>query len=220
MILSGTFYEKSYTHHLRKLRELVPEQMQAWQTFTKVVMEDGALTRKEKEIIAVAIAHVTACPYCIDFHTKQAKKQGATLPELAEAVFVAMAIEAGGAVTHSTHVHNTGRKDASDALYTRSNLKFLQKIGEYAPDEWQAYNNFSSTATKEGALSAKLKELIAVAVAHVTQCPYCIEAHANKAQKLGATNDELAEAIMVAAELRAGKAYSHLANMIASFSEE
>lgn len=217
--MAGNFYDKSLTKHFKQLKDLVPEQLQAWQLFSRAVMKDGTLTRKEKEIIAVTIAHITECPYCIDYHTKQAKKQGASLVELTEAVFVAMAVEAGGAVTHSTHVHNIGIEDASDALYTRSNLKHLNKIGNYAPEQWQAYADFSTTALKEGSLSAKFKEIIAVAVAHATQCPYCIEAHTKKAQKLGATNEELAEAIMVTAELRAGGAYSHLANMIDSFND-
>jgi AhpD family alkylhydroperoxidase len=182
-------------------------------------MKEGALSVKEKEILAVVIAHVTECPYCIDFHTKQAKKQGATLVELSEAVFVAVAIEAGGAVTHSTHVHNAKDTDSSDVLYARSNLKNLGELGKYAPEGFKAYSAMSAAAMKEGTLSAKFKEIIAVAVAHATQCPYCIDVHAKKAEQLGATNEELAEAIMVAADLRAGGAYAHLANMIQSYNE-
>ena len=91
-----------------------------------------------------------------------------------------MAVEAGGAVTHSTHIHNLDNHDANDALYTRSNLKHLNKMSDYAPEQWQAYQNFSATAMKEGKLSAKFKEIIAVAVAHATQCPYCIEAHTKR----------------------------------------
>lgn len=217
--MAGNFYEKSHVYNLKLLKDLVPEQLKAWRDFSSAVMKDGALSLKEKEIIAVTIAHITECPYCIDYHTKQAKKQGATLTELAEAVFVAMAIEAGGGVTHSTHVHNAQNTDASDVLYARSNLQNLSQLGKYAPEAFKAYSNFSATATKEGTLSAKFKEIIAVAVAHATQCPYCIDVHTKKAVKLGATNEELAEAIMVASELRAGGAYSHLANMIQSYNE-
>jgi AhpD family alkylhydroperoxidase len=57
-------------------------------------------SKKDKEIIAVAITHVTQCPYCIEAHTKAAKKAGATPEDLAEAVFVTAAVEAGGTVTH------------------------------------------------------------------------------------------------------------------------
>jgi AhpD family alkylhydroperoxidase len=61
----------------------------------------------------------------------------------------------------------------------------------------------------DGALPAKTKQLIAVAVAHVTQCPYCIRGHTELAVKHGATEQEVMEAIWVAAEMRAGGAYAH-----------
>ncbi|CAM5596389.1 hypothetical protein ATER59S_03557 [Aquamicrobium terrae] len=57
----------------------------------------------------------------------------------------------------------------------------------------------------------KVKQLIAVAVAHVTQCPYCIKGHTKAALRHGATQQELMEAIWVAAEMRAGGAYAHSA---------
>ena len=66
---------------------------------------------------------------------------------------------------------------------------------------------------------AKTKQLIAVAVAHVTQCPYCIQGHTKAAQRAGATPPELMEAAWVAAEMRAGGAYAHASIMIASLSE-
>jgi AhpD family alkylhydroperoxidase len=63
----------------------------------------------------------------------------------------------------------------------------------------------------EGAIPAKTKQLIAVAVAHVTQCPYCIRGHTRAAVRHGATPEEIMEAIWVAAEMRAGAAYAHSA---------
>jgi AhpD family alkylhydroperoxidase len=61
----------------------------------------------------------------------------------------------------------------------------------------------------DGALPPKTRQLIAVAVAHVTQCPYCIRGHTERALKPGATQQEVLEAIWVAAEMRAGAAYAH-----------
>jgi len=63
----------------------------------------------------------------------------------------------------------------------------------------------------QGALPVATKQLIAVAVAHVTQCPYCIRSHAKAARQHGATAEEIMEAIWVAAEMRAGAAYAHSA---------
>jgi AhpD family alkylhydroperoxidase len=61
----------------------------------------------------------------------------------------------------------------------------------------------------DGALPEQTKQLIAVAVAHVTQCPYCIRGHTRAAQRIGASEQEIMEAIWVAAEMRAGAAYAH-----------
>ena len=60
------------------------------------------LEAKVKEIIAVATAHITQCPYCITLHTKMAKEAGASEEELAEAIFVAVALQAGGSFVHSS----------------------------------------------------------------------------------------------------------------------
>lgn len=214
--MSGNFYDKANTKYLEQLKELAPEQLQAFNHFNAAVFKDGALTVKEKEIIAVAIAHVTQCTYCIDYHTKQAKSAGATLEELAEAVFVAVAVEAGGAVTHSTHLHNAST-DESDILYARSNLENVRNLGKFALEGFRGYSTFSAASTKEGKLSAKFKEIIATASGVASQCPYCIDVHTKKAIQLGATNEELAEAIMVTSALRAGGAYAHMANMIESY---
>lgn len=214
-----SFYEKSHASHLAKVKDLAPEQAQAFYKMDAEVFKDGALNKKEKEIIAVAIAHITECPYCIDVHTKNAKKEGATLEELAEAVFVAAALEAGGAVTHATHIQNALEKDTNYSLYERSNLKKIGELNKHAPVGFAGYSEFNTAAVKAGKLTVKLKEIIAVAVATATQCPYCIEVHAKKAAEAGATKEELSEAILVTAALRAGGAYAHMANMIESYHE-
>ncbi len=80
---------------------------------------------------------------------------------------------------------------------------------ELAPEALQAFEAFSRQAFTEGALDARTKQLIAVAVAHVTQCPYCIRGHTKAALKAGASDKQIMEAIWVAAEMRAGAAYAH-----------
>jgi AhpD family alkylhydroperoxidase len=78
-----------------------------------------------------------------------------------------------------------------------------------APEAEDAFRAFSQKVFADGALPAKTKQLIAVAVAHVTQCPYCIKGHAKAARRHGATPEEIMEAIWVAAEMRAGGAWAH-----------
>ena len=150
---------------------------------------------------------------------KKAKAEGADLVELVEAVMVTAAVEAGGAVTHSTNMHNALADEADDALYERSNLENLRKLGKHAHVGFRGYSTFSNAAMKEGKLDKKFKELIAVAVAHATLCPYCIDVHTKNADKLGATDKEMSEAVLVASALLAGGAYAHMANMIESYRE-
>ncbi|ALX50585.1 alkylhydroperoxidase [Lentibacillus amyloliquefaciens] len=202
------------------MKDLVPDQAQAFADYNAGVFKEGALSKKEKEIIAVSVAHVTQCPYCIDTHTKNAKKEGAELGELVEAVMVTSAVEAGGAITHSTNMHNALSDEAGDTLYERSNLKNLNQLGKHAKDGFQGYSGFNQAAMQEGKLSKKFKEIVAVAVGHATLCPYCIDVHTKNADKQGATNEELAEAVLVASALLAGGSYAHMVNMIESFSEE
>lgn len=86
-----------------RLGELVPKAFKAFEAFDKAAYEAGAIPAKYKELIAVAVALTTQCPYCIEIHSRAAKKAGATEQELAETTLVAAAIRAGGAMTHGTH---------------------------------------------------------------------------------------------------------------------
>jgi AhpD family alkylhydroperoxidase len=96
-------YNKESLTKLKKLNELAPEVMKAFWAFDKAAVAEGAIPVKYKELIAVAVALTTQCPYCIDIHSGNARKAGATDTELAEAAMVAAALRAGGAVTHATH---------------------------------------------------------------------------------------------------------------------
>jgi AhpD family alkylhydroperoxidase len=95
------------------------------------------------------------------------------------------------------------------ALYPVATSELAQRRRELAPATDDAFQAFSRQVFSAGALDQKTKQLIAVAVAHVTQCPYCIGGHTKAALRKGASDAELMEAIWVAAEMRAGGAYAH-----------
>lgn len=86
---------------LQQLGSLAPAASQAWEAFDKALFADGALEARTKQLMGVAIGHVTGCPYCIDFHPRLARRAGATDAQLAETVFVAMAMAAGKAWGHA-----------------------------------------------------------------------------------------------------------------------
>jgi AhpD family alkylhydroperoxidase len=96
-------------------------------------------------------------------------------------------------------------------LFPESTREIAEHRSRLAPAPAEAFRAFSKSVFAEGAIPAKTKQLIAVAVAHVTQCPYCIRGHTRAALAKGATAEEIMEAIWVAAEMRAGGAYAHSA---------
>lgn len=84
-----------------KRRTLAEGTFGAWREFSKAVFAEGALDGVTKQLIAVAVAHTTQCPYCIKGHTKEALRRGATEEQLMEAIWVAAEMRAGGAYAHS-----------------------------------------------------------------------------------------------------------------------
>jgi AhpD family alkylhydroperoxidase len=96
-------YSKTNLAQLKKMNELAPEVMEAFWAFDKAAVADGVIPVKYKELIAVAVALTTQCPYCIEIHTGNARRSGATDAELTEAAMVAASLRAGAAVTHATH---------------------------------------------------------------------------------------------------------------------
>ena len=97
-------FDMNNLKRLKKMDENAPAAMQAFWAFDKAAFAEGELSVKQKQLMAVAVALTTQCPYCIELHTKAARDAGATDAQLAETGIVTAAIRAGGAITHSTHL--------------------------------------------------------------------------------------------------------------------
>jgi len=99
--MSDHYYGPEDPKRLKDLKESAPKDFEAWHNLNSIVgREDGAIPRKYRELIALAVANTTQCVYCIEAHARAAKKAGATREEVAEAIFLAAALRAGGAVGH------------------------------------------------------------------------------------------------------------------------
>lgn len=85
-----------------KQEQLIPQIRESFQIFSRNVFTDGAIPSKTKQLIAVAVAHVTQCQFCIEGHTKLALKQGASMDEVLEAIWVAVEMRAGASLSHSS----------------------------------------------------------------------------------------------------------------------
>ncbi|MGN7942074.1 carboxymuconolactone decarboxylase family protein [Virgibacillus sp. 6R] len=212
-----SLYQKSYFRRIPEIGKLAPDAFKAFLAFDRQAMAEGMITKKTKELIAVAVAHVTGCPYCINDHVSRTRKLEASKEEIMEAVMVATALKAGSAMAHGLNALNAFDEMGGEELYQRSNLERFKEFRELSPEAFSAFNKFEQEAMKPGLISEKEKELIAVAIAHVTGCAYCIEIHTKCAKKLGVTLEELAEAIFVATALKAGSALAHSVNALNAY---
>lgn len=95
-------YHPTTPDEAKRRKELAPSQHEAFEAFSKAVFAAGQIDETTKQLIAVAVAHTTQCPYCIDGHTKLALRKGASAEQVMEAVWVAAEMRAGGAYAHST----------------------------------------------------------------------------------------------------------------------
>src|SRR5437660_12778116 len=101
MDMSEHYHDAADLRLLKEMRKLAPADFDAWLGLNNIVgREDGAIPRKYRELIALAVACTTQCPYCIEAHVKAAKTAGASREEVTESTLLAAALRAGGAATH------------------------------------------------------------------------------------------------------------------------
>ena len=99
--MSEHYHDVGDLRFLKEMGKLAPTEFNAWLALDNIVRrEDGAIPRKYRELLALAVAFTTQCPYCIEVHTKGAKTAGASREEITETSMIAAALRAGGAATH------------------------------------------------------------------------------------------------------------------------
>jgi alkylhydroperoxidase/carboxymuconolactone decarboxylase family protein len=96
-----------------------------------------------------------------------------------------------------------------DTYYHPGDLARFTEIGDNAPALWHKFLAWYNTVFDDGALSAREKALIALAVAHTVQCPYCIDAYSTSCLEKGADIEQMTEALHVAAAIRGGATLVH-----------
>jgi len=96
-----------------------------------------------------------------------------------------------------------------ETYYNPADLGKFSRVGEGAPDLWKKFNEWYGAVFAEGALTEREKALIALAVAHAVQCPYCIDAYTQACLEKGSNNEQMTEAVHVAAAIKGGAALVH-----------
>ena len=104
------YYDAQHLADFGKIAELSPELGRKFFDYYGAVFADGALTAREKSLIALAVAHAVQCPYCIDAYTDDSLQKGADIEQMAEAVHVAVAIRGGASLVHGMQMRERAQK--------------------------------------------------------------------------------------------------------------
>ena len=174
----------------------------------------GALPVSTKCLIGLAVAHALPCVYCIEAYTSNCLENGQDLEQMTEAVQVAAVVKAMSTLTHGVQMvqhaqassMGESRSAVPAAYYDRQQPEGMAALYAAAPAASAAFQDWTGRVFAPDALSALDKHLIAVAVAHLLQCPYSIERHTAAVLGLQAGLSQLTEAVQVAAAIRGGAA--------------
>ncbi|MDA2919047.1 carboxymuconolactone decarboxylase family protein [Desulfobacterota bacterium AH_259_B03_O07] len=198
------------------LKEIDPDLYGAWMDFHNSVFKDGALTKKEKELIAVAGAHITRCSYCIRSRVNISKKHGASDQEITEAIYVGMRFAMGAPYAYSSMAYEAWDALENDVPLTeghffKKNIAHEIKCFSDASGEIDGkFKEFTKKVFADGALTKNFKRgLLGLACAQMTRCPYCIRGCVKDARAADFSKEQIAEAINVSVVMAAGACYAH-----------
>ena len=104
--MESTYYNPADLNKFGSITELQPEMGKKFFDYYGEVFKEGALTAREKSLIALAVAHAVQCPYCIDAYSTDCLEKGADENQMMEAVHVAAAIKGGAALVHGVQMMN------------------------------------------------------------------------------------------------------------------
>lgn len=217
---SSSLYDRKNLARVPELSKLVPEGSKAFFQFMGEAFGEKAISSRTKELIAVAVTHVTGCPYCIDVHTGKFKKLEGSPEEIVEAILVAGAVNAETVLYHSVNSWNAFHEKADSELYRPANLELMELVEDMKPEAFEAFGQFQASAMAPGAIDGKTKELIAVVISHVNGCAYSIEVHTKRFKQLGGTQEELVEGLLVGGVANAGYVLTHGINALNAYDFE
>jgi len=186
-----------------------PDALKGFQALATHAFAAGALSVREKEIVAFGCAHALRCPYCIDYHHGLATKAGATRDELVDAVWVAIAVAAHAPYAHASLALRLMNGERPETYYSSGWATPLAGFADFVPAALGGYAALQGAAFEAGALTTPFKHLVAVACAHDIRCAFSIEHHVTQALVQQCTREQIAEAAFVAIEMAAGACLGH-----------
>ena len=185
-----------------------PEPSKAFKKLAQACFEDGALSRLEKELIAVGSAHVLKCPYCIDYHIHLAYAAGAEKEQLIEAAWIGITMSARACLDYTSVTLDSLNTSVTTYSSENDNEK-IEKFASLSQHCNEAYTDLERITLKDGAIEIALKQLIALACSHNLKSPLSIKRQTERAIALKLSREKIAESVWVAIEMSAGACFGH-----------
>lgn len=233
--MTDSYYHRRHLAAFSTIGKGNPRLADLFFTYYGAAFADGALSVREKDLIALAVAHVVQCPYCIDAYTKGSLEAGADLAQMTEAVHAASAVRAASVLAYGMQMRTQAgqlqmskagakaRQQTSgptDEYFARGQVDAAEALGDGAADLYARQRAYHDAVFADGALDAREKNLVALACAHALQCPYNIDIAVRRLQVEGVSLEEMTEAIHVATAIRGGAALVHGIQMLEQVTSE
>ena len=219
--MNAAYFDRSHLRLFSTVGRGQPDLARAFFGYYGQVFAEGALSERSKSLIALAVAHVVQCPYCIDAYTADSLEKGADLQQLTEAVHVAAMTRGGSVLGYSAQMSAIASGLVGDAGATRTEHYFdrahvveRDQALAASPALRDGFGRWERDALVDGELSAREKALIFVACAHCIQSPYQIDRATKLAIDEGANLEQLTEAVHVAVAIRGGASLVHAVQML------
>ena len=224
--MSDSYYHRRHLAAFSTIGKGNPGLAERFFSYYGAVFADGAMSVREKDLTALAVAHIVQCPYCIDAYTKGALEGGSDLDQMTEAVHVASAVRSASTLSYGMQMRtqagqmqmNAPAAPMVDAYFARQHLDDIPALGTGASallEMQQAYDE--AVFADDGALDLREKGLIALACAHAMQCPYSIDQAVQRLRSEGVSLEEMTEAVHVATAIRGGASLVHGIQMLEQF---
>ena len=161
--MTESIYKDDISQYMAMLKKAAPDLNSKWIDYHNIVFEEGLISKKDKQLIALGCAHMTSCPYCIRSRTKLAKASGATDEEIAETVFIAMRLSMGQPYAYSSIALENfdkmqNKEDTADGFFFSKNITpQITDFHELSGEKHEKFSAFHELVYEDGHLYKKLK---------------------------------------------------------------
>lgn len=202
--------------YIRKFESLVPELNEAWSGYRDEVFNEGLISVKDKQLIALACSYITGCDHCIKERTQLSKELGATDEQIAESVYIAMRLAIGQPYAFSSiALENYDLMKSKGSVFqgffmSKNITPQIQDFHKVSGEMYSKFNAFHNIVYEDGHLPKKLKKgLMGLACAILAKCPWCIRSCIRDGLQEGVIKEEIVEAINIAMVMNASACVSH-----------